>query len=205
MRGTFLPRVGFLQCGLPNSAEAPVVQHRTPPTHPAAGFSLIEWLITLSVAAVLMAAGVPGLSNWMQRERLIGSASLVASHLHLLRSEALARNAPLRFSLYAYSQGVCTVVHTGEAHQCRCEADGRAACADGQTAVSSERWPASAGIGVSANVASMRFDPDQGTVTPTGSIRVVDGRGAGVTQIVNITGRVRSCSPGGVVNGYAAC
>lgn len=173
--------------------------------HRVRGLSLIEWLVTLSVGAVLLASAVPGLNHWLQRERLLGSAALMASELQLLRQVAIARNEPLRFSLYPSADGICTVIHSGEPGLCRCDTIGAATCAAGGTVLSQGHWPIGAGVAVSANVASLRFDPDAGTVTPTGSIRLVDGRGAGITHVINILGRVRSCSPGGGVTGYAAC
>ena len=51
----------------------------------------------------------------------------------------------------------------------------------------------------------MLFDPAQGTVSPTGSIRIVDSRGDSITHVVNIIGRMRSCSPAAAVSGFKAC
>jgi len=51
----------------------------------------------------------------------------------------------------------------------------------------------------------MLFDPGQGTTTPTGSVRLTDSEGRGITHVVNVLGRVRSCSPEGRVPGYRAC
>ena len=55
-----------------------------------------------------------------------------------------------------------------------------------------------------ANVASIAFDPLHGTSTPTGTLRLVDGRGRAVHHVVNVMGRVRSCTPAGVP-GWRAC
>ena len=60
-------------------------------------------------------------------------------------------------------------------------------------------------IALQANVASMLFDPVHGTSTPTGTLRVLDSRGRAIHHVVNIMGRVRSCSPQGAVPGYRAC
>jgi type IV fimbrial biogenesis protein FimT len=61
---------------------------------------------------------------------------------------------------------------------------------------------------VQANVASILFDPLHGTSTPTGTLRVVADSGRAVHHVVNIMGRVRTCSPAGaapVVAGYRVC
>ena len=43
-----------------------------------------------------------------------------------------------------------------------------------------------------------------GTSTPTGTLRLVDSRGRAVHHVVNVMGRVRSCTPAGVP-GWRAC
>jgi type IV fimbrial biogenesis protein FimT len=60
-------------------------------------------------------------------------------------------------------------------------------------------------VSVAGNVASIVFDPLHGTSTPTGTLRLVGARGSAVHHVVNVVGRVRSCSPGGAVPGYSPC
>ena len=60
-------------------------------------------------------------------------------------------------------------------------------------------------VSVAGNVASIAFDPLHGTSTPTGTLRLVGARGSAVHHVVNVVGRVRSCSPGGAVPGYSPC
>ncbi len=67
------------------------------------------------------------------------------------------------------------------------------------------RFDAPARLAVAANVGSMVFDPLHGTVSPTGTLRLVDADGRVVHHIVNIVGRVRSCAAGIAVAGYGAC
>ena len=50
-------------------------------------------------------------------------------------------------------------------------------------------------VSVGANVASIAFDPLHGTSTPTGTLRLVDAGGRAVHHVVNVMGRVRSCTP----------
>jgi type IV fimbrial biogenesis protein FimT len=42
-------------------------------------------------------------------------------------------------------------------------------------------------------------------VTPTGTLRLSLRDGRGLNQVVNIMGRVRTCSRSGTVPGYPAC
>jgi type IV fimbrial biogenesis protein FimT len=60
-------------------------------------------------------------------------------------------------------------------------------------------------VAVHANVASVLFDPLHGTSTPTGTLRLVGSGGREVQHVVNVMGRVRSCSPLGAVPGYRPC
>ena len=62
-----------------------------------------------------------------------------------------------------------------------------------------------AGIVLTANVRSIAFDPLRGTTTPAATVRVAARDGAAVHQVVNIMGRVRSCSPDRNIAGYRAC
>ena len=58
---------------------------------------------------------------------------------------------------------------------------------------------------VQANVASILFDPVHGTSTPAGTVRVIGSTGRELRHVVNVMGRVRTCSPQGGVSGYRAC
>jgi type IV fimbrial biogenesis protein FimT len=49
------------------------------------------------------------------------------------------------------------------------------------------------------------FDPMHGTSTPTGTVRVVGAGGHEVRHVINVMGRVRTCSPAPALPGYRAC
>jgi type IV fimbrial biogenesis protein FimT len=67
--------------------------------------------------------------------------------------------------------------------------------------------PTSTGLSVQANVSSILFDPLHGTSTPTGTLRVVSATEGPIHHIVNVLGRVRTCTPSGspVLPGYRSC
>jgi type IV fimbrial biogenesis protein FimT len=58
---------------------------------------------------------------------------------------------------------------------------------------------------LSVNVGSILFDPIKGTSTPTGTLRLVASDDRAVHLVVNLMGRVRTCSPDKTVPGYRAC
>ncbi len=169
------------------------------------GLSLIEACVVTALAALTLVIAVPGFGTLIERQRLQGSAAQLAADLHWLRSEALVRNEALRFSLHTTASGSCTVVHTGNRVDCRCPETGPAVCEGDAAALKTSHWPSHERIAVNANITSMLFDPVQGTTSPTGSVRVTDSQGRGITHVVNIMGRVRSCSPAAAVPGYRAC
>lgn len=169
------------------------------------GFTLIEIAVVLALSALTLSIAVPGSSAIHERQRLRGAAAELASDLQWMRSQALARNESMRLSLYQVDGGSCTVVHTGNRNDCRCESQGVAICEGSAQALKTSHWQTREKISVQSNIASMAFDPAQGTVTPTGSIRVVDSRGGGITHVVNILGRIRSCSPSAAISGFQAC
>lgn len=56
------------------------------------GLTLIELMIVITIAAALLAIGVPNFQNFLQRERLASSSNELFTSLQLARSEALKRN-----------------------------------------------------------------------------------------------------------------
>ncbi|WP_157548994.1 GspH/FimT family protein [Piscinibacter sakaiensis] len=172
----------------------------------AAGLSLAELCMVLAVLAAVLAVAVPGLEGLIERRRLHGGAALLAADLHWVRSEARARGEALRFSVLAGPDGQCTLVHTGTREACRCPEAGRLpGCDGGAVALVARHWPARDRIRVEANVGSMLYDPVQGTTSPAGRLQVLDSRGQGITHVVNLSGRLRSCSPQAAVPGYRSC
>ncbi|HXC58008.1 MAG TPA: GspH/FimT family pseudopilin [Steroidobacteraceae bacterium] len=61
----------------------------------AAGFSLTELMVTLSIAAVLMAIGIPTLRTTVANNRLSSQAFDLVAALTLSRSQAITLNQPV--------------------------------------------------------------------------------------------------------------
>jgi type IV fimbrial biogenesis protein FimT len=59
----------------------------------ARGYSLVEMVVVLSVAATLMAAGVPSVASMLASVKLSSVSNNLLFNLYLARSEAIKRNA----------------------------------------------------------------------------------------------------------------
>lgn len=177
----------------------------TPSPRRQQGVTLAEACCTLCILAILATLAIPAMRQWLDARRLEGVARQLASDLRFVRSEALARNEPLRLSLQAAPGGSCYVVHTGSAHQCRCVPNGPAQCQGAARSMRSVQLPFAEGVRLESLVSSALFDPRQGTTSPTATWRVIGARAREIDHIVNIMGRLRSCSPHGSVAGYRPC
>ncbi len=170
------------------------------------GSTLLELMVVLGIVALTIGAAAPSLLEFQERYRLEGRAIELVTDLHYVRSEALSRNQVMRISFNSDAAGSCYVLHTGAAGDCHCDSSGTALCQDtDNSVVKSVGFAAESGIRLQANVASMLFDPGRGTTTPAGSVNLIGSSGKTIRQIVNITGRTRTCSPEGSVSGYKAC
>lgn len=72
-----------------------------------AGFTLAELLVTLSVAAVLMAAAIPTFRNFVADSRMSSAANLLVAHINAARSEAVMLGTPVAVCASA-DQATCS-------------------------------------------------------------------------------------------------
>ncbi|MDP1692657.1 MAG: GspH/FimT family pseudopilin [Burkholderiaceae bacterium] len=169
------------------------------------GLSLIEGCVTLAIVGILAGTAAPSLDGLLKSRHRDGTAAELGVDLHHARTEAIARNEGVRISFHGAAAGTCAVIHTGAAADCTCDGNGTPWCLNGATALKATLYSSSRGASVYANVASMRFDPGNGTVTPAATVRVAGADGRAIHHIVNIMGRVRSCSSGGAIAGVRPC
>jgi type IV fimbrial biogenesis protein FimT len=170
------------------------------------GFGLIEVCVVMALAAVLASLAAPSFQELMAARRLEGAATQLATDLQFIRTEAVARNQALRLSVYEPTTGSCYVLHSGAHDDCDCQGnEGPAQCSGTAQEIKTVRLLNSQRVALQANVESFLFDPVHGTSTPSGTLRVAGPGSRAIHHVVNVMGRVRSCSPEGVVAGYRAC
>lgn len=63
------------------------------------GITLIELMVTLSVTAILMVIAVPAFSKWFGNIEIRSTAESLRAALQKARTEAISRNANVRFNL----------------------------------------------------------------------------------------------------------
>jgi type IV fimbrial biogenesis protein FimT len=175
------------------------------------GLSLLEMMVALGIVAIVAAQAAPSMAALLERRRLDGAAAELATDLQAARSQAVARNQSVSASLKSSAaDAACYLIHTGEHSACECHADSATAhCTAPAQLIKAVFIKERADLVLRGSSASMRFDPLHGTVTPTATWRI-HNRKTGVAyrevaQVVNVMGRVRSCSPGAAMPGYAAC
>ena len=71
----------------------------------AAGFSLIELMVTMTILGLLLVATMPSIGAWMRNTEIRNAAESINSGLAKARSEAVRRNQPVLFSLVTPQSG----------------------------------------------------------------------------------------------------
>ena len=169
-----------------------------------AGVTLIEAATVTAIVAVLIGIAVPSFQDARARRQLEGVAAQLETDLQLARSEAVARNESVRVGFTRDAGGSCYVLHTGPAGGCRCDGAGTTSCGAGAEPLRAVPLGAGYPVQLQSNGASILFDAIKGTVTPTATLRVLSPVGE-LRQVVNVMGRIRTCSPEGAVAGYRRC
>ena len=170
------------------------------------GVTLYELAVALAIAATAATVAVTGMDSMVQRATLRSTAAEVASDLQHARSMAVARNQTLRLAFGALeTEGSCYVLYRGALGACQCAAAGSSTCLDGGEAIRAVFLPPASRVRIQANVGTMTYDPRLGTVSPAGRVDIIGRDGRSLRHVVSLMGRVRTCSPGGTVNGVPAC
>jgi type IV fimbrial biogenesis protein FimT len=159
----------------------------------------------LFLKSLAIGSSVPGLSSLRQRAELAGVAAQLETDIQFARGHAAAMNRSVRLSLSETSGSTCYIVHTGSAADCSCTASGAAMCRGDAEALRAVSFAAQGPVQVRSSTKSMVFEPARGTVTPTATLRVEGRDGRALHQVVNLMGRVRTCSPAGSVAGERSC
>lgn len=78
-----------------------------------AGASLVEIMIALTVLAISLAIGIPAFSEWLQNTQIRTATESMLAGIQSARSEALKRNAVVRFQMMSSIDAACAQSATG--------------------------------------------------------------------------------------------
>lgn len=172
----------------------------------ARGLSLVEIMCCAAATATLLGSAFPALSDFGSRQRLQAAAAELHADIGLARSSAIQRGAAVRLSWQPLADGgTCYMVHTGDADACDCTHATQPVCRSGEQALRTVVLPGQQAITLSAATRSIQFDAHRNTVTPTATFRLSDSHGQRLNLVVNIMGRVRTCTPGTAMAGVKSC
>jgi len=170
------------------------------------GTTLVEAATVIAIVSVVTAMALPNFGPSVERRHIEGAAAQLETDLQLARVTAVASNTGVRVSFQVLADGgSCYVMHTGAAGDCGCTEEGQPVCRPGAEALRTAHYGPGVPVRIASNSRSILFDPVRGTVTPTATMKVEGRSGAAVHQIVNVMGRVRSCSPAPALPGFRAC
>ena len=180
-------------------------QARKTPLRRNRGVSVVEAMLALSTMAVTLGAGLPSLGEARTKRQMEGTAAQIATDIAQARSLAVSANEAVRFTVQHDAGGSCYAIHTGNAASCTCNSQGIATCTGTAQLYRVAGLDAQQAVRMAGNARSMLFDPDRGTVTPTGTIQLSTADGKALDLVVNIMGRVRRCTPTQSMPGYPSC
>jgi len=170
------------------------------------GVMLTEAAAVLAVIAVLTATAAPAMRGWVDRQRLRGSADTLRADLQQLRSQAVQRGQTLWLTVHHDRGGSCYVTHSGPRDACRCHsAQVEATCDDTGQALKVVRLGSDQPVRLTSSSAALAFEPLRGIATPAASYQLSLPSGEAVHQVVSVMGRVRSCTPKGLMPGLPVC
>lgn len=85
--------------------------------HRQGGFTIIEMMLAITVAAVLLSLGAVNFASWMQNIQIRSAAESIQNGISVARSQAVQRNMPVSFQLVSSLDNSCALVGTGSATQ----------------------------------------------------------------------------------------
>jgi type IV fimbrial biogenesis protein FimT len=148
------------------------------------GFTLIELLITVTVVALVLGIGLPGLQDFIQNNRRAAKINELVASLTLARSAAISRN--LAVSMCPSTNGTgCAAVAWDEGWIVFSDADRSGDINDGDTIIKAVDGLNDMQVTSPELAASLSYRPS-GRILNQGQFVVCDSRGAGDARVVQL-------------------
>lgn len=176
--------------------------------HSQRGVTLIELMIGLTIAAILFTIGAPSFSEWIQNMRIRNVAESIVSGLQITRTEAVKRNAMVRFQLADGTGSSWTSCVTQNASGCdadkliqsRSSSEGSTAGIEASTVTRTLFFNGlgrvttlSAGNNAAINITNSEIDDCISDPVTPGTMRCL-------RIVVSSAGQVRMCNPALALN-----
>lgn len=175
----------------------------------AHGFTLVELMVVVAIAAVLLTLVAPSFSNYFARKRLEGVFTEFATDIQYARTEAVQRNVPVRIT---FGSG-CYAIHTVGSTATSCTQAGGVTLGTGAAQIKTVQLDTGSALSFSPrnSLTFIQFDSIRGmatfdgSVTTVGSVNVTSSAGSWQLRAsITPVGRAQTCSPNGSVVGYDA-
>lgn len=144
------------------------------------GFTLVELMFAIAIAAILISLAVPSFQNLLDRKRLVGAAESLYSHLQFAKSEAIKQSIAVPV---VFADVGCTITLPQ---------------GDRVLAVPGNDFP---GVTIGGLPQTITFDGQRGTANAPLALTLTSARGQTVSVDIIRTGRIKVC--GGA--GYQGC
>lgn len=166
------------------------------------GLGLPEILVTLLLVAIVAAVAFPHMRDQAQLRQLRAASADWSRVMVSARQWAFVHHQSVRLEMLL-SGGTCLVLHTGSRGDCGGCAE-EVACKAG-TRLLDRTAPLPPVLQGAATSTSLIWSPGDRTVSPTGTLKLSLPDGRAIHHVVNLVGRLRLCSPGGLVGGLPPC
>ena len=166
------------------------------------GFTILEVMIAVTIAAFILMSTAPSISSWMRNTRIRTAAESISNGLMQARNEAVRRNQPVSFFLVSDSDAVsmsdaCALSDTSSGWVVAM-ASPAGKCATDRDTFIGLRPPgdAAGGLGVASNATTVTFNGygQISNATPINCIRLTNSSDASA-RALNIASRRRRPDP----------
>lgn len=163
------------------------------------GFTLIELIVTITVAAIVLAIAAPSFIGTIDKGRVKGAAETVYEVIQAARAESIKQNETMFITLVKVTDDTTWCIGINDAAACNCETTpaGCDVVVDDSGFRDVELVTPAGQIASPGSSAS--FDPLRGTLTvgALGNLRFESSRGRQVELQLQTLGRTRICAPAG--------
>lgn len=180
--------------------------------HAEQGFTIIELMIVVAIAAILIAIAAPSFAEFLAKRRVEGAMAELVTDVQYARSEAVSRNAPVRMT---FGSG-CYVIHLASIPADTTSCETTPANADIKTVrIDTSRLF----LKPEGGLTRFEFDPIRGTAANNlasgnnGRVEICIPNASGndcgtathawkLMAVLTLMGRVETCSPTGAGHMY---